>query len=318
MSQASLISLACDSAASLSGQDLEKYPNIVIKPAEIIWNDMQTEDLNDSVARSLFSKNAEIIPATSGIIQNQKWNWTDFLVNHSVENDAIFIFLPNTVIYPNELDNAVASTMKLKTHFIDFFRKHDRKTGKIKHFVVNSGNVFGGIGLLLWQCQEFLLRMDPNKNLSLLQLKEVFERYSNRTKSILIMDNSAINKALKNKLSDPGLKNKLTAKLQRKQWLSVSLKKDDIDIGEQTSLEAQIVQHLSQLATVIEDQRMAFPRILISCSTQQWDYISSLEIFKLLGRYIEGTKIKLMHQQLSISAQILTGKNAIHISYSHK
>jgi len=318
MSQVSLITLTSDSAASLSGQDLSKFPNIAIKPAEITWNDMQTEDLNDSVARRLFSSNAEIIQSTSGFTVTPKWNWTDFLVEHSVEKDAIFVFLPHPAIYPNEQDNVVSSTMKLKTNFIDFFNMHHRKTGKIKHFVLNSGNIFCGVGLVMWQCQEILSRMDPEKSLSLLQLKEVFDRYARRTKTISIMDNASINTDFQKQLSEPGLKNMLSAKLKRKHWLSVTFTKDNVQMGDQLSLEAQITKHFSELANFIETEKLAFPRIVISCSTEQWTLISKLNIFGLLNRFIEGTNIKIMHQQSSLTAQVLTGKNAIHISYSHK
>lgn len=318
MSLAKVITLASDSAGSLSGLNLKQYPNLSVKPAEIVWNDMQTEDLNDSTARSLFSKNAEINNETSGFAKTERWNWLDFLVEQSIENDAVFVFVPHDVIYPEEQDQIIKATVHLKTGFIEFFKKHERKTGKIKHFIINSGNIFCGVGLVVWQCQEILSRMDPEKNLSLVQLKSVFERYAQRTKTISIMDCGSVSSGFKKQVMDQGFMDRFTSSLKRNQWLSVEFGSEALKLGDRLSLEAQITQHLSDLASIIERKQIAFPRVVIACSNEQWELLCGLDIYNQLVRFIKGTAVKIMHQQLSLTAQILTGKNSFHISYSQK
>lgn len=318
MSSLSSIRLLGDSAAALPGFETGKSPFICIKPAEILWNGMQTQDPSDSADRLLFHANAEINPSTSGLIEKPRWFWSDYLAEKSVDFDALFIFAPHQAIFPQQMDEIMKSLVLQKTHYAPFLRNHDRKTGKIKSFVVKTENWFSGIGLIMWQSQQLLNKINTDKAVSLTQLKSLFEQLSRRTRTLTIMPTAQLNKWIRDQVVEQSLLGRLTGSMQKNKWLTFELGFHRADTSDKDSLPALIDHTMRTIIEVIENKKLGFSRIIITCHSEQLQHLKKSASFLQFDRMQETYKFKWVHQPPSVTSQILTGKDAIHFSYAVK
>jgi hypothetical protein len=318
MSKVGSIMLLGDSASALPGFDSTQTPYIAIKPGEVIWNDMQCEDPLDTVSRRLFADNAEIRMNTSGLIEEPRWLWADFLADQSIESDAMFIFAPHEMLFPQQHSEIVKSLVLQKTHYTDFFRRHQRKTGKIKAFEIKTNNWFTGVGLVIWQAQQVLSKLDPEKSVSLAQLKNAFEELSKRTRTISIMATQHIHSVTRKQILDESFLGRLTGSLGKSKWVTFQLGVHQSDTSEQDSLNIQVDAALKSMINDIESKKLGFSRIVISCNTEQLALLKNNATFLHFDRLQKTFGFKWVHLPAAIGCQILTGKDAIHFSYAVK
>jgi hypothetical protein len=318
MSIVSSIRLFGDSATALPGFESEKSPFICVKPSEIMWNGMQTIDPADGADRQLFCRNAEINPNTSGLVEYPRWRWADVLAEISIEYDAIFIFAPHQDIFPAQMDEIVKAMVAQKTQYAPFLRQHDRKTGKLKSFTVKTENWFGGVGLIIWQCQQLLNKLDGSKAVSLTQLKSYFEQLSKRTRTVSIMRSQQLNKWIRDSVVEESFFGRLTGSVGKSQWLTFELGHQLSDTSEKDTLDALIDQTFKSLIEQIENKKLGFSRVVVSCNQEQLERLRKNSVFLQLDKMQTTHKFKWVHQPASVTSQILTGKDAIHVSYAVK
>lgn len=317
MSKIGAIQLLGDNASALPGFNAGT-PYISVKPSEALWNGMQTEDPIDPVGRRLFERNAEIIPKTSGLIEQPLWLWSDFVADQSVENDAMFIFAPHERLFSQQHEEIMKSLVLQKTHYSDFLRKHDRRSGKIKAFEIKTNNWFAGTGLVMWQCQQLLNKLDENKAVSLSQLKKAFEQFAARTRTVSVMSVSQLNPKTRNLILDESFMGRLTGSLSKSNWVSFQLGVQGAATSDKDSLLTQVDSALSSLISSIESKQLGFARVVISCSVEQMAMLKDQSLFLQFDRMQKSFGFKWVHQPAPIASQILTGKNAIHFSYALK
>lgn len=318
MSQVSQIRLLADSACALPGFGTEKTPSLSIKPGEVLWNDMQAEEPSDSHARQLFSTNAEVNQSTSGLVETPRFTWEDWIADQFVDADSIFIFCPHATLFQQQHDEIVQAMVAQKTKYVDFYRQHDRKTGKLKSFEVKTENWFSGIGLILWQCHMFLSKLDPEKRVSLTDLKNIFQELSRRTRTVSILSTKSMHPFFRDIILDESLMGRLTGNLGRSKWVSFELGVKLSDTSEKDSLATQIDAKLRALIDVIEAKRLSFPRVVITCDQKQMHELKNSSTFLQFDKLQSAYGFRWIHQPAPISSQILTGKDAVHISYAIK
>lgn len=318
MSKIGAIRLLGDSAVALPGFDTGSTPYISIKTSEALWNGMQTEDPSDTAGRRLFERNAEINPKTSGLISNPRWLWSDFVADQSVDSDAMFIFAPHELIFAQQHEEVVKSMVLQKTHYSEFLRRHDRRSGKIGVFEIKTDNWFAGTGLVMWQCQQLLKKLDANKTVSLTQLKAAFDKLSKRTRTLSIMSATQINPSIKNLILEESLMGRLTGSLSKSKWVTFQLGFQQSDTSDKDLLNTQIDAALKSIIKTIENKQLGFARIIISCSLEQMSLLKANGNFLQFDRMQQAFGFKWIHQPAPIASQILTGKDAIHFSYAVK
>jgi hypothetical protein len=318
MSKVGSIMLLGDSAVALPGFDSKKTPYIAVKTGEVIWNGMQCEEPSDGVSRRLFTDNAEINATTSGLIENPRWRWADFLAEQSIECDAMFIFAPHATLFPQQHSEILKSLVLQKTHYSEFFRRHQRKTGKLKTFEIKTDNWFAGVGLVIWQCQQILSKLDPEKAVSLSQLKSAFEQLSKRTRTISIMSTQQISPVTRKQILDESFLGRLTGSLGKSKWVSFQLGYQQSDSSDKDSFQTQLDAALKSMIAAIEGKKLGFSRIVISCNTNQLAQLKNNATFLQFDKMQKAYGYKWVHQPAAISSQILTGKDAVHFSYAIK
>ena len=318
MSKVGAILLTTDSAGALPGFETEKHPFIHVKPGEVVWNGMQTEEPLDPRERQLFFKNAEVNEKTSGLIEDPRWYWADSIADVSIEHDAIFVFAPHEQIFEQQITEIVKAQVLQKTHYIEFFRRHTRQSGKLKTFTVKTHNWFAGVGLVAWQAQQVLMKQDPNRSVSLAQIKLLFEQLSARTRTFSIMPCHQLHPFTRDQILEQSMVDKLRGNMGRNKWISFELGHKTNLVGERESLQQHLNDFLSTLNAQIIDKRMAFSRLIISCSNEQMAELKSNPAFLQMDKLQKAEGFKWLHQPAPITAQILTGKDAIHFSYSLK
>ncbi|MFQ3229328.1 hypothetical protein [Reinekea sp.] len=316
MSTVESIALITDSASYISG--LPNAANIHLKQGEVIWNDMQCEDPPDGYARQLFFQNAEVNERTSGLIKNSKFNWADSLAEHSIEQDALFMFAPHQDIFPQQLEEMINAQVRQKTQYIEFFSRHKIKTGKLKTFIIKTESWFTGTGLIVWQCQHLLSKIETDKSVPLTQLKRYFEQITARTRTVSIMPCNQLNPWTRSQIIEESMLSKLRGNMGRTKWISIELGIDITEVSQRDSLEVQVESQLKNVIEAIKAKKLAFPRIVISCSDAQLATLKSMASFTIFDALQSSHKFKWLHQPSSIMAQVLTGKDAVHISYSVK
>lgn len=316
MSTVESIALLTDSASYIAG--ISSAANIHLKQGEVVWNDMQCEDPPDNYARQLFSQSAEVNERTSGLIDNSKFSWADAIAEHSIEQDAIFMFAPHQDIFPQQLQEMINAQVKQKTQYIEFFSRHKIKTGKLKTFIIKTENWFTGTGLIVWQCQQILSKIGADKSIPLTQLKQFFEQITARVRTVSIMPCNQLNPWTRSQIVEESMLSKLRGNMGRTKWISIELGKGLTEVSQRDSLEVQVESQFQKVIDTIKASKLAFPRIIISCSDTQLATIKEMAAFSQFDALQATHKFKWLHQPSSIMAQILTGKDAVHISYSVK
>lgn len=317
MSKIAAIQLLADSTSALPGFD-QGADFIAIKPGEVLWNGMQTEDPVCVVDRRLFHRNAEINMKTSGLVKQPRWLWSDFVADQSIEKDAMFIFAPHEQLFSQQHEEIMKSLVLQKTYYSDFLRRHDRRSGKIKAFEVKTQNWFAGTGLVVWQCQQVLKKLDVNKTVSLSQLKKAFDQLAKRTRTISIMSAAHIHPKTRSLILNESFVGRLSGNLSKSNWVNFQLGVQMADTSDKDSLSTQIDTTLNSLIESIEDRQLGFARVVISCSLDQMAMLKEQSNFLQFDRMQKKYGFKWVHQAAPIASQILTGKNAIHFSYALK
>lgn len=318
MNKANSIILLTDSAAALSSFHTDSFPHIKVKPSEVIWNEMQTLEPSNSEGRVLFYQNAEINSKTSGLIDTPRYSWADTMADISVDYDAIFVFAPHEDIFLQQISEIVNARVLQKTSYTDFFKTQNRQTGKLKSFVIKTNDWFDGISLVAWQCDQLLKKMASGKELPLSHIKQYFEQLSERTQSCAIMQCNQLSPWVRNQIIDKSLISKLRGNVARTKWITLGLGRRQPKVSERETLESQVDDQINRIMTIISEHRLTFSRIIISCSKAQLEFLKQQTAFIKLDAMQDEYKFKWLNQPLSVSAQILTGKDAIHISYSSK
>ena len=318
MSKVESVLLLTDTASALKGFDSDSFPNIRVKPSEVRWNDMQMEDSIDAIDRLLFSDNAEVNERTSGVVADTRWKWGDSIADASVDYDSVFLFAPHEDIFQQQMAEVVNAQVLQKTHYSAFFKQHGRQTGKLKSFVIKTNNWFAGIGLTVWQCHQLLNKTNSGQPLPLAHLKKYFEQLSSRTHSIAVIPCHQLHPWTRNLLVDESMLSKMRGNLGRTKWISIGLSQRTPEVSERDSMEAQLEIQLQKIITVISQKKLSFSRIIFSCSNLQMSALKKHPAFLQLDKMQVPYKFKWLHQPAPILAQVLTGKDPIHISYSAK
>jgi len=318
MSKTGSILLLADTAGALQGFESESFPHIRVKPSEVRWNDMQMEDSIDPVDRLLFSDNAEIIERTSGLVTDSRWRWSDSIADASIDYESVFVFAPHEDIFQQQITEIVNAQVQQKTIYSHFFKQHGLQSGKLKSFVIKTNNWFAGIGLTVWQCHQLLNKVSSGEPMPLAHVKKYFEQLSSRTRTVSIMPCHQLHPWTRSQLIDESLFSKMRGNIGRTKWISLTLSQRTPEVSERDSMEAQVEVQLQKIITIISQKKLAFTRIVINCTKQQLSILKKQPAFLQLDKMQGPNKFKILHEPASILAQILTGKDAIHISYSSK
>lgn len=318
MSKVALIRLIGDTSGTLPGFGSEKTPNTSVKPSEVRWNDMNTEEPDDALCRQHFCDRSEIIAKSSGVVTKERWAWADWIADQSVEAEAVFAFAPHHDLFLTQHNEIVQALVQQKTQYRDFFQRHDRKTGHLKSFIIRTENWFTGIGLIIWQCQALLINLGQEKRVSLTEVKAYFDRIAKRTRTVSILPSRQLNAEFRDQILEENLFSRLTGSLSKSAWVSFVLGVQQSQRSEKESLNALLNTYLSELIKIIENRQLAFSRIVISCNSQQLAVLKTQAAFLEFDRMQSAFGFKWIHHTPPISAQILTGKDAIHISYAIK
>ena len=318
MTKDASILLLTDSSSALPGFGTENFPFVSVKPGEVVWNGMQTEDPIDPQDRILFQQHAEVIERSSGLVDEPRWQWGDSIADRSVDYDSVFVFAPHEDIFIQQMDEIVNAQVLQKTHYAPFVKSHGRQTGKLKSLVIKTHNWFAGIGLAVWQCHQLLNKVATSQSMPLSHVKKYFEQLSARTRTVSIMPCNQLHPWTRNQIIDESLMSKMRGNIGRTRWISVELGKREAQVSERESMEVQLETQLQKIITVILEGKLGFSRIVVSCSNAQLAVLKKTPAFLQLDKMQSAHKFKWLHQPAPITAQILTGKDAIHLSYSSK
>lgn len=318
MSKIGHIRLVGDTSTTLPGLGTENTPNLSIKPCEIRWNDMHTEEPDDVACRQHFNDRSEINAKTSGLPKAERFSWADWIADQSIDADAVFAFAPNKLLFPEQNESMVQALVQQKTQYSDFFKHHGRKTGHLKSFIIRTENWFTGIGLILWQCQALLLRHDTESRVSLTELKSLFDRIANRTRTVSLVRAKQLNSDYRDMILEEGMLGRLAGGFGKNDWVSFMLGHQSTAPSDRESLDTLLNRHLQDVIRLVEKNQLAFSRIVISCGQQQLEKLKAQKDFLQLDRMQASHQFRWLHHVAPISAQVLCGKDAIHISYAVK
>lgn len=314
MSKVNSIKLLSDSAAAISCFNETDMPNIAIKLADIAAEGSQIIDPIEYSERASFALSSASSDRFSHIVADPQHKWADFIAEQSIENDATYIFAPRQDMFPELHEEIIKAQIVQKTQYADFYEQHNRKTGMIKSFEIHTGNWFGGISLIMWQAQKLLQTKKPDDNVSLTQLKALFEQLSQRTVTYSIMSMAELSSWSHQQIVHDSLMERIGGGLAKDKWVTHQMSKDDVQIIEKGDLTNLIDQIFITLMMLIERKALAFNRIVISCTHEQLEMLKQTLAFQQIDQMQEYWKYQWVHQVPSVTSQILTGKSAIHIS----
>jgi hypothetical protein len=314
MAKVNSIKLLGDSAAFLSCFNAADMPNLAFKLAEISSESTQLTDPLEYETRESFALSNDNTEKYTHLITHPEHKWADFIAEQSIENDATYIFTPQQDMFPELHEEILQAQIVQKTQYANFYERHNRKTGMIKSFDIQTGNWFGGISLIMWQAQKLLQTKKPEDRVSLSQLKTLFDQLSQRTVTYSIMSLAELSSWSHQQIVHDSLIDRLGGTLAKDKWVTHQMSKDDIQIIEKGDLPNQIDQVFITLMMLIERKALAFNRIIISCTHSQLDMLKQTLAFQQIDQMQEYWKYQWVHQVPSITSQILTGKSTIHIS----
>ncbi|TCS38781.1 hypothetical protein [Reinekea marinisedimentorum] len=314
MSKVNSIKLVGDSTSYLSCFGNADMPNLAFKLADISSEGALLTDPFEYEARESFALSSSSSDQYSHIVAEPEHKWADFIAEQSIENDATYIFAPREDMFPEMHREILKAQVVQKTQYVNFYEQHNRKTGMIRYFEVQTGNWFGGISLIMWQAQKLLQTKDPEDLVSLTQLKGLFDKLSQRTVTYSIMSMTELNSWSHQQIVHDSLIDRIGGTLAKDKWVTHQMSKDDIQIIEKGDLTHLIDQIFITLMMLIERKALAFNRIIISCTHAQLDMLKETLAFQQIDQMQEYWKYRWVHQVPSITSQILTGKSAIHIS----
>ena len=157
--------------------------------------------------------------------------------------------------------------------------------------------------------------MDLSSRPSVSGIKQSLLRLSQRTVQVSLIPAKHTNQDFMKLAQEHGLEKRMVLGFNRDLWYGCCVSNGNITIFNQAPFEDQLKLMLEPLVNELGRGKLAFPRVLLNTSDDMHKRLTQSPSWKSIQEQQKPRKFQVINQLPGITAQVLMGKDAVHLSF---